>query len=290
MQVLINSVVSAAEIALLGLGFSLIYRTSGILHFAHGIVFTAGAYAVFLFSSWWGLPLPVSVILAAIASALAGSLMEMIVYRPLRRKHSPALVVLLASFGIYVVMQNLLSVVFGDDTKVVRAGAPSEGLALLGARVTPVQVLILSVSVILLGAFPVLLRGTKAGQAMRAVESDGDLAAAAGISTDRVMLCAFCIGSALAGLGGALVGIDLDITPTMGMKALMMALVAVTIGGAGSIAGLALGALLLGLTQNLSPWILSSQWQDALSFAILLAFLLLRPEGFLGRKTKSATL
>ena len=125
---------------------------------------------------------------------------------------------------------------------------------------------------------------------MRAVANDSELARVAGIESDKIILLTFALGSALAGIAGILVALDVDMTPTMGMNALMMGVVAVIIGGVGSIPGIALGALLLGMAQHLGVWFISSQWQDAIAFVILLLFLLFRPQGFLGKKVKTATL
>ncbi len=120
---------------------------------------------------------------------------------------------------------------------------------------------------------------------MRAVANDPWLANATGIESDRVILFTFAIGSALAGFAGILISLDIDMTPTMGLNALMMGVVAVIVGGSGRpIPGVLLGALLLGLAQHLGVWKISSQGQDAIAFAILLIFLLFRPQGFLVRK------
>ena len=125
---------------------------------------------------------------------------------------------------------------------------------------------------------------------MRAVANDPELASVSGIDSGKVILLTFALGSALAGVAGILVAFDVDMIPTMGMNALMMGVVAVIIGGVGSIPGIALGSLLLGMAQHLGVWFISSQWQDAIAFAILLIFLLFRPQGFLGKKIKKANI
>ena len=215
--------------------------------------------------------------------------MEFFPYLPLRRKGASPLVLLLASLGIYVVLQNIISMTFGDDIKSIRSGPVKEGLNVFGARITPIQVFTIVVSVVLVIAVAVLLKKMKMGKAMRAVASDPKLANVCGLDSDRVILLAFAIGSVLAGVAGILVALDVDMTPTMGMNALMMGIVAVIIGGVDSIIGIILGALLLGLAQNLGVWYISSQWQDAIAFAILLIFLLFRPQGFMGKRVVKAT-
>lgn len=216
--------------------------------------------------------------------------MELSVYRPLRHKGASALILLLASLGIFIVLQNVISMVFGDDIKSIRSAVVEEGINILGARITPIQIIIISISLLLLAFCFFFLKYTKIGQAMRAVANDPELANSSGIESDRVILFTFALGSALAGTAGILVALDVDMTPTMGMSALMMGVVVVIIGGVGSIPGIAMGALLLGMAQHLGVWKIGSQWQDAIAFAILLIFLLFRPQGFLGKKVKKVSL
>ncbi len=196
------------------------------------------------------------------------------------------MILLLASLGIYIVLQNVISIAFGDDTKSIRTWAVREGLNVFGARVTPIQIAIISISMVLITAVAIFLKCSKMGKAMRAVSNDPELSNTSGIDSNRVILWTFAIGSALAGIAGILVALDVDMTPTMGMNALMMGVVAVIIGGVGSIPGVAMGALLLGLAQHLAVWKISSQWQDAIAFIILFIFLLFKPKGFMGKNLK----
>lgn len=288
-QLLVNGIIAASIFIPIGIGFSIIYGTTRFFHFAHGVVFTLGAYFTFLFKVWLGQPLLISIPLAVLLCTAIGCLMEVSIYRPLRRKGASSLVLLLASLGIYIVLQNVISMVFTDETRTIRSGAVKEGFNIFGARITPIQILIVCVSVGLVVAVWSLLKYTKLGKAMRAVANNPELAKVSGIDSNRVILCTFAIGSALAGIAGILVSLDVDMTPTMGMNALMMAIVAVIIGGVGSIPGVALGALLLGIAQHLGVWKLPSQWQDAIAFFVLIAFLLLRPQGFFGRRVKKAS-
>ena len=288
-QFFTNALISAAGFFLIGISFSLIYIVSRFFHFAHGVVFTIGAYLTFLFSSFWNLPISLSIILSIAICAIIGCLMEIGVYSPLKRKNSSALILLIASLGLYIVLQNLISMIFGDDIKTIRSGDVQEGLRIFDARITPIQILIILVSLFLVVALSLLLKKTILGRAMRAVANDPELAKISGIDSDRVILWAFAIGSGLAGLAGILVALDVDMTPTMGMHYLMMGIVAVIIGGVGSIPGVALGALLLGFAQHFGVWKISSQRQDAIAFIILLIFLLFRPQGFLGKRIKKAS-
>lgn len=290
MDIFILTLIFCSHYFLLSIGFWIIYKSVRFFHFAHAVVFSSGAYFTFLFSQLLGWSLFVAIPVAVLCSCVLGSLIELVIYKPLRKKKSSSLILLLASLGIYIVLQNFISMVFGDDTKSIRSWQVVEGLNFFGARITPVQIVIVITSVLLLIFVAFYLHFSKTGKAMRAVANDLELANISGINSDKVILFSFAIGSALAGIAGILVSLDVDMTPTMGMNALMMGVVAMIVGGVGSIWGIVFGSLLLALAQNLGVWYISSQWQDAIAFAILLIFLLFKPEGFFGKKLKKATI
>lgn len=288
-QLIVNGLIAAGIYGLAGLGFGLIFWVSKFFHFAYGIIFTAGAYFTFLILTWLSFPLLPAILLATGLSAVMGCCIEVFIYRPIRCKGATSLVLLLASLGVYIVIQNLISITFGDDVKVIRPGNVREGVNIFGVRITTIQMSIVCISTILIVVVAILLRTTKIGKAMRAVANDPELADVSGIVSNRIILYSVALGSALAGVAGILLALDVDMNPTMGMNALMMGVVVVIIGGEGSVLGVSLGAVLLGLAQHLGVWKVSSQWQDAIAFIILLAFLLLRPQGFLGKKVRKAT-
>lgn len=285
-QLLINIFIISTIYMILGVSFGIIYNSTSFFHFTHGVIFTGGSYLIFLFKNYLGFPFWITVPLAVGMSAILGCMIDVYIYRPLRAKNASSMILLLASLGIYVILQNVISIAFGDDTKSIRTGEVKEGLNIFEARITPIQIVIIATSIILVTVVALFLKWSKMGKAMRAVANDPELANTSGIDSNRVILWTFAIGSALAGIAGILVALDVDMTPTMGMNALMMGVVAVIIGGVGSIPGVALGALLLGLSQNFGVWKISSQWQDAIAFIILFIFLLFKPEGFLGKKAK----
>jgi len=286
-QLLVNGLIAGSIYALVALGFGLIYSTTRFFHFAHGAVYAAGAYLAY--AGWLlGLSLYVAIPLAVIGTAILGGLIDVGIYRPLRRKNASSLILLLASLGLFIVIQNLISLIFGDDTKTIRSGIVTEGLPIFGARITPIQVTIIIVSGFLLLLCWAFMKKTKMGKAMRAVANDPELARVVGIETDQVILVTFVLGSALAAIAAILISLDTDMTPMMGFYALLMGVVAVIAGGIGSIPGAALGGLLVGMAQHLGVWKIPTQWQDTIVFLILIFFLLFRPQGFLGKVVKKA--
>jgi len=192
---------------------------------------------------------------------------------------------LLASLGIYIFLQNFISMLFGDDTKSIRSGVIKEGINIFGARITPIQIVIIITAIVVTILIILFYKKTQLGRSMQAVASDRELAEYTGIHTNRVVLWSFAIGSGLAALAGILVALDVDMTPTMGMNALLMGVVVMIVGG-NNIKGMVCAALLLGFAQNFGVWYISSQWKDAIAFVILVLFLLFKPEGFFGKKIR----
>ena len=286
MQFILNGLIAGSAYALVALSFVLIYLPTRFFHFAHGAVFAWGAYFAYTTHVLLKLPLWVAVPLAVLMSSGLGMLLEVRVYRPMRRRGATGLVLLLASLGLYVALQNLISMLFGDETKSLRSGEVVEGIAIFGARITPIQIWIVVVSLVSFAIILAVLKFTKFGKAFKAVSSDPELSLVRGINADRIIVAAFGIGSGLAGLAAILVALDVDMTPTMGLPALMAGVVAMIVGGIGSITGTLLGGILLGLAQHLGVWKIGSEWQDAIAFVILLMFLLFRPYGILGRPMK----
>jgi branched-chain amino acid transport system permease protein len=284
-QLILNALLSGSTWLLVGLGFGLVFSTARFFHFAHGAVFTFGAYFCFTFSASLGAPLLLSVVLAALSSGALGCLLELCIYRPLRRRSASPLVLLVASLGAYVLLQNGLSLIFGDGARSIRTGAVAKGIGILGGRLTPVQLAMIVTSAVVTPLLAIWVRRTTTGKLVRAMADDPDLARACGIDTGRALLFAFGIASMLAGLAGTLVALDVDMNPTMGANALMMAVVAVIVGGVGSIPGTALGALLLALAQHAAVWGIGSEWRDTTAFVVLLAFLLLKPHGVMGKRS-----
>jgi branched-chain amino acid transport system permease protein len=285
-QLLVNSLISGCVYILIAVSFFLVFHEVRFFHFTHAFIFTFGAYNMYFFNEYLNLTLFFSIPISILLATLIGCTSETIIYKKLRNKSASYLILLLSSLGIYIFLQNLISMLFGDDTKSIRSGIVREGIPIFGARITPIQIIIIITSIILVITTAIWMKKSKMGKAMRAVANDSELALVSGVDSNLVILLTFAIGSAMAGLAGILFALDVDMTPTMGMNVLMMGIVAMIIGGINNIYGVAMGALLLGFAQHFVVWEISSQWKDAIAFVILFLFLLFRPQGFLGRKIK----
>ncbi|HHT9144121.1 MAG: branched-chain amino acid ABC transporter permease [Candidatus Brocadiaceae bacterium] len=284
-QLLLNGIISGSIYALIALGFAVIYKTVRFFHFAHGIVYTAGAYFAYSLSISLGINVILSFFLAAAFSAILGIAIDRCIYLPLRKNNAPPLVFLIASFGVFIFIQNLLQLIYGAQILTLRTGVIKEGHQFLGAVITDIQILILVVSCWLLVVLWFVVERTKMGKAIRAVADDPVGASVAGIYSERVILYAFGIGSALAGAAGILISYETNIEPTMGMNAILKGIIASLIGGVGNVPGAMLGGFFLGIVENLGIWKIQAGWKDTISFAVLIVFLLFRPEGILGKRS-----
>ena len=271
---------------LIASSFSLTYYPTKFFHLAHAATITFGAYFTYWFITSFSMPFGIAMLLAIAAATLVGILSELLVYRLMRKIGAPLLSYLIASIGLYVVLQNCISLWFGDDTKVINQSQVTVGHNILGAYITTVQVVTILVSVILFIALNIFLRYTVVGRSIRAVANDAGLSVIYGINSNKIILIAFGIGSALAAVAGILSAMDTNMTPTFGFNLLLYGVVAMIIGGVGSTRGLIAGSLLVAAAQNLAAYYLDTKWMDAITYIILILFLMWRPLGFSGQRLK----
>ncbi|MEW6363132.1 MAG: branched-chain amino acid ABC transporter permease [Acidobacteriota bacterium] len=288
-QLLANILYSAATIFLVGISFSLAFSTARFFHFAHAAVITTAGYVSLACSQWVGLSALPSVVLALAASTGLGWSLDKVVYRPLRRDGATPLVLLLASLGLYTVLQSVISIAFGDDTKVIAGHGVASSYSFLGARVTSIQVAVMGAAVAVLFVKIFLVDKMRIGLALRAVADSPELARVSGIDCDKIIGIAFCLGSFLGGATGLFRAFDVGMTPIMGLPMLLQGVVAVVVGGNGRTIGVAVASLLLAFLEELAGWNLGTHWEEAAAFLLLLAFLLLRPQGILGKRLRKSS-
>jgi len=233
-----------------------------------------------------GLDLALALIITSFIVVVYGVANEWLFYKHLRGKKNSNLKMLILSLGVYIVSQNLISIFFGDDIKSLNKGEVKVGHEFLGAYITDIQIVTIAVSLAVLLFTLFLWHKTKFGLAIRAISQNPELSSVFGIPKDRVVFYAFALGSFYAGLGGVLVGFDTGITPTFGFNLLLYAIVVMIIGGVDSLWGIVAGAFILALVQNLTAYYIDTKWMDAITYAILILFLLIRPYGVSGIKNR----
>jgi branched-subunit amino acid ABC-type transport system permease component len=283
-QIFINGLIAGAIYALVASGFSLIYSTCKFVHFAHGAVISLTAYFLFFLFSISGLNFWLSIIFALIFSVLVGWLMNKIVYEKFRKRKTSSTILLIASFALLILLESLILILFGADIKTIGYIKISKGLEFLGAIITPLQIIIVGASIFLLIFLWFFMKKTKIGKAMRAVSDNKDVAEIVGISSEKIYLWVFAIGSIIAGVSGILVGLEQNLEPMMGGNLMIKGFTAAIIGGIDSVPGAILGSFLLGFAENFGIWFLPSGYKDAIAFIILFIFLLFRPQGILSMK------
>lgn len=292
-QQLINGLTLGCVYALIALGYTMVYGILELINFAHGEVYMLGAYlgviglGLLQAVNLTGMSSPVTIILlllfSATIAALWGVSIERFAYRPLR--HAGRLSPLIAALGMSILLQNFVMLSQGAREKIFPDFLGGHGIDLAGARLAPVQLLILVTSVVIMILLTLLVRKTKIGAAMRATAQDRIMAQLCGISTDHIIALTFAIGSSLAGVAGVLVASYYGlINFYIGYQAGLKAFTAAVLGGIGNIPGAMLGGLMLGLVEAFGAGYVSSEYKDVYAFLILILFLIFRPGGLLGER------
>lgn len=279
-QFILNGIVAGSVYALVALGFSLVYRTLRFFHFAHGAVFTAGAYTAYAVLRL-GQPVVVAVLTAAVLGSVLGLVIDGLVYRPLYKRRASSMVLFLASLGVYIFLQNAIAMIFGDSSKVLLQSRYISVYHVFGATLTNMDCWILATSCCAWLATWWSLRHSRLGKLLRAVANDPELCTIFGISAAKVMTGTMMIGSLLSAIAGVLFALDFNATPVMGFRTLLGGITATIVGGVENVLGGYMGAIIVGVLQHLGVWKLSTQWQDAILYVLLLVVLLVRPSGIL---------
>ena len=286
MQLLINILITTALYALIANSVLITYSTTKFINLAHAITITVGAYFTYFFAQQTGLSLWLSIPFSITGAIFTGYICEIAIFRPLRKTGVSSLVLLIASLGIYIVLQNVISMIWGNDTKTIRTWKVGVGNAFFGAYVTNIQIIIILSSLLFFIFTFLFLTYSEEGKKIRAVSSNELLSNIFGINSDKVIVASVILGSLLAAVSGILVAFNTDMTPTIGFNLLLYGVVAMIIGGIGSTWGLVGGSLLLATAQNLGAYYISSQWTDAIAYIILILFLIWKPLGFSGKRLK----
>jgi branched-chain amino acid transport system permease protein len=292
LQQLVNGLAFGSILALIALGYTMVYGILRFINFAHGDIFMLGAFAGFYLAPKIATFLPgpsiatgvVVMGLAMIICAALGVVIEKLAYRPLRRR--PKLTVLITAIGVSLFLEYTGQAVFGVEPRKFPALIPVYPLTHLGGlSINSNQLVVLGVTLVLLGVLRFIVHSTRIGMAMRALAFNPEAAALMGVNTDFVISFTFGLGSALAAAAGILFAINYpSIDPLMGILPGLKAFVAAVLGGIGNLPGAVLGSLIIGITETFVSGYISSTYRDAIAFGVLILILLVKPSGLLGRK------
>ena len=280
-QALVNGLLSGALIAVPAIGFTTIFAVLRFPDFAVASYATIGAFAGWWVNArlGWGV-VPVLVVAFAVAGAV-GVIGESVALKPLRR--TGPLTVAIGSIALNLVLENVVRFVFGGDLK--GFDLPLERDITIGAvRIGPQQVENLGLAAAVLALVFAFLRFSRFGRAMRAAADNADLARLKGIDPGRIAAMAVLLGAGLSGVGGVLLGFDTSIDPLTGYRVLLSVFAAAVLGGLGSVGGAVVGALVLGVAEEVALLAVPATYRSAIGFAAILLMLTFRPRGLLGER------
>jgi len=278
-QILLNSLIAGLVLSLVAIGFAYIFRITKVFHLAHAAVYVVGAYAY-----WWAGSMldhwALGVLVAFVTITALVIVLEKAVYLPLVRHQTDQSVTLIASMGSYVVLINLVAMLFGNENK-VPANMAFGSFGMGGLIVTKAQLIQLVASVLALLLLYGLLRISRAGLQLKAVADSAVLSQVLGIDTVTMRLIVFIGGSLLVAVAGILRTIEVGIDPQAGMGITLPAIVVAIMVGRMHLGYLVLFAIGMTLLQNTIEWVANAQWRDGLTFFLLLLVVLFRTEGVL---------
>jgi branched-chain amino acid transport system permease protein len=277
-QIIVSGLAMGAIYALVALGYVFVWNTMNLVNFAAGEFITFAAYVfVATLITKLGLSFPLALFGIIVLMALMGAAFSRIVFSRLQRQR--ALVAIISTVGFGIFLKEMAHIIYGPEPFLYDGPLGIASFRLAGIVVTYQQLLILAVAVVIMTGQYFVLRYTMIGKVMRAVALDRDTAGLMGIPVELVLAGAFAYSAVLAALAGILLAPLFFVTTEMGTLVGLKGFVAMIIGGFGSVPGAVIGALLLGLTENLGAYLVSSAYKDAIAFALLLVFLAFLPQG-----------
>ena len=280
-QTLVSGLSFGAVYALVALGFSLVYRTMGLVNFAHGAVLMIGAYVASTFYLSARLPFAVAVPAAMVVTGAVGLVIERVL-RPLENKDFDLM--LIGTIGAGTVLEAVAILIWSSSGRGVPSPVQTAPFDIGGVRIPAYNVLVIAVTAVAMAVLTLFLQRTKHGAAMQAVAMDHEAATAVGIHVGRSNAISFGIGAALAALAGALVGPMLYVTPTMGDSLGIQGFAAAILGGFGSIPGAIVGGLGIGVIGSFAAQSFQG-YSDLVTFVVFTVLVMIRPTGIFGERT-----
>jgi len=285
-QFLLNGLITGSIYAIVAVGFALVYNTTRIFHIAYAALYMFAPYVLLTFYISLGLPFLIAIILSILFTLILSYILEFLVYRPLSKNNSSNEVILISSLGIMIVVINIIALLYGNETKIIES-AISSSVSFGGIIITYNQLWQFSISIILLASFFIFLWKSNFGQKARALRDDSELFTIMGYDIYKMRSLLFMLSGIFVAVGSNLIAFDVGMDPYVGMTMLLNAIVALIIGGVGRFEAPVLGGFIIGVLQALSVWAFSARWQDAVTFVLLILFLVFRPQGILGEKQRA---
>lgn len=282
-QQILNGILTGSSYILIALGLTLIFGVYRVINMAHGVFFMWGAYFGYLFSTVGGLNPYLATCLSMGLTGLLGIVVERTIFRPLQG--SAEWVLLVVGIGVYFTLENFGWIVQGPLPLHIHAYPTQVVLRFFGLYVNCQNLIIAGTCILLLGLFAFVLRKTDIGRAMRAVSVNREAARLVGVNPDRISMLVFFLSGAFAACAGCLVGSLTSVNPAMGFRPQLIAFIIVVFGGMGSIIGSVVGAIVVGVMQNLIAWAVTPKFSYTITMLMLLLLFIVRPTGLFGEKS-----
>lgn len=282
LQLTLTGLQVGALYALTAAGFSLIFGSTRIFHFAHGATFVLAAY-VFYFCVQNGYGIVLGILGAGALAVCFGVLMDRLIYAPIQRHEGSFFTMFVASFGIGIAVQNIVGMVFGRSYVTVTTSLSQSTRLMEGVYVSPLAWIAIACAVVFFVGLQLFLKYTQTGIALRALSDYPELVRVFGLSGRRISSYAFALGSVLVVPAAVITAETSGLNPALGNHVMLISLAATIVGGIGSVAGALVAGFGLGVAENLALLRFDSQWTEAVTFAILFLFIIIRPAGLFGR-------
>jgi len=288
LQQLVNGITLGGVYALIAVGYTMVYGVIQLINFAHGEIYMLGAFLAYTLVAVVGMPFFPAFILTLVICAVLGVVLDFVAYRPLRK--APRLAALITAIGMSIFLQNMALLIWGSQIKsypreVLPAFFSEAAISMGDVTLSWLQLFILSITLLFMIILHLTIHKTRIGMAMRAISQDKTASALMGIGVNRVISFTFAIGSAMGGMAGILVGLYYNaIFPTMGYVAGIKAFAAAVLGGIGSVPGAMLGGGVLGIAEVMGAGYISSEYRDGISYAVMIAVILFKPSGLIGKQ------
>lgn len=285
-QFIINGLITGILYSILAIGFALVYNTTRVFHIAAAGIYVFAAYMFWFFVARVGMPIIAASLVAIVLTMLLSLLSELLVYRPLKDKNASLNVAMISSIGLMTVIINVIAMLFGNETKVVE-NAILKPFTFGDIIITTPQMYQALIGVATLIIFLLVLQKTNWGLRLRALSADETLFETLGYNTKATRVMVFLVSGGMIATASCLTVYDVGLDPNMGMSILINAMVAMILGGVGKFSTCILGGLTLGVLQSLTVYQFASNWQNAVTFLVLLILLFMRPQGIAGYKQRT---
>lgn len=288
-QQIVNAIWLGGVYSLFALGYALVFSVLGVLNLAHSAVFMWGAFIGLAAVTQLSISVWAAIPLAMLGGGILGVLLDIVAFAPLRRRNAPRISQLISSIGAAILLVNIAQLIFGTQPQRFPLGSiPTDAIEGLPFRITPIQIIILVIAVILMTLLQYLVMKTRTGQAMRAVAFNQRVAALLGVNVSGIFMITFFLAGALAGAAGMLFGLAYNsMTPFMGDQVALKGLTVIVLGGLGNIQGAVVGGFVVAGLEVFSIAAGGSNYRDAFVFTLLFLILLFRPQGLVGQKEQS---